>query len=128
MAFNPNDLTTNPVSRIRLEVGDTSAYPIFPDTVYTYYYQKNLEDELSAAIEVLEAIIQTVIISPDDVSVGDIQSADALVAFFNERLLQLRQKKFAKKGGDLVSPPLAIRSDRKNWDDLNNLFKGSGEH
>lgn len=124
MAFNPANLATNPIDRIRFEVGDTSQYPIFADAVYEYLYYKNDENENIASIEALEQIINTLIISPGEMKVGDVTEVSGMVEFFEGRLLALRQKQYIKVG-TLAVAPLAIRGDRKNWDDIDGIFKRS---
>lgn len=124
MAFNPDNLATSYVDRIRFEVGDTAQYSIFADSVYEYLYFKNSENEGIASIEALEQIINTLIISPGELKVGDVTEVGALVDFFEGRLIALRQKQYSPTG-QLASAPLAIRNDRQNWDDINGIFKRS---
>lgn len=125
MSFIPEDLAIDPVSRVRFEVGDTSQYPIFSDSVYDYIIIKNDGDEYVSAMEVLEKIITSLIISPSEFKVGNITDTESYVVFFEGRLEALRQTQY-RKAGQLSTTPLAVRSDRKNWDDLNSIFKRSG--
>lgn len=126
MAFNAEDLISSPIARVRFDVGDTSQYPIFSDSVYDYVISKNSGDELVSSIEMLDQIIGTLIVSPSEIKVGDITEAGALYDFFTERLAELRARRY-RKAGELGTVPLAIRSDRKNWNDIDSIFKGSNK-
>ena len=50
------DVTT-PEGRIRLRVGDVQDIQIFPDSIYTYYYQENNENENTTVKEMAYYIL-----------------------------------------------------------------------
>ena len=66
MSFDPNKLSSDPIQRIRLMVGDTTTFPMLEDSVYQFLYLSNNNDELATAIEAAESIINSLVLNPLD--------------------------------------------------------------
>ena len=66
MSFDPHKLSSDPIQRIRLMVGDTTTFPMLEDSVYQFLYLSNNNDELATAIEAAESIINSLVLNPLD--------------------------------------------------------------
>lgn len=117
-----NETTINPnsfVDRIRLIVGDfMKDEPYLPDSVYVWLYEKHKADEVDAAIEALESIINNIALSPSRWTIGEASEWNSNMPALQRRLDELKLKRKTTR------VPVIIRSDRKAWDDFNNLFGG----
>lgn len=107
----------NFVDKIRLIVGDYILdEPLLPDSVYVWLFEKYDGNEVEAAIEALESIINNIALSPSKWSLGEASEWGANMPALQKRLDDLKMK----RKGSIV--PVVIRSDRENWNDFNNLF------
>lgn len=122
MAFNANLLATSPIQRIRLLAGDTSDFPVLEDNVYSYMYEVNKYNELATAIDVVETIITILVINPVDLSVGENRQKDSSLADYKRVLTQLKTKNL-QDNTKTSRLPIMIKSDKVNWNELDNLFK-----
>lgn len=114
MAIDPN--TT--VGQMRLLTGDfIPEEPYLEDDIYTWFYEQNGNSVLKGSIEALESIINNIALSPERWVLGDASEERAAVNALERRLADLKLKEHR----GIV--PVIIRSDRKNWDDFDSLFK-----
>jgi hypothetical protein len=111
--LNPNNL----VDQMRLLTGDFIQDEFYlEDNVYLWFYQKNGNSILDGSIEALESIINYLSLTPESWSIGDQRETKQSLAGLERRLKGLQ----SKQGG--IKAPVIIRSDRKNWNDFDNLF------
>ena len=122
MSFDPNKLSSDPIQRIRLMVGDTTTFPMLEDSVYQFLYLSNNNDELATAIEAAESIINSLVLNPLDDSVGTASQKTRTLREMERRLTELQNKKIKDSSGS-QRIPVVIRTDRKDWNDINNIFK-----
>ncbi len=117
MSFEVNDLTTDPIQRVRLTTGDISDFPILEDGIYEYQiFLTDTEDE--AALECLDNIINFITLNPTQVALGDTTSiVYDLKAFENRRDALVKRINSDSTGNDKV--PVIIQTDRKDWNDFN---------
>lgn len=121
MSFNSGTLVSDPVSRVRLLVGDiVPDYPILDDTTYEYLTLINTS-ELSAAIEALEIILNFYSLSPDTEELGGVKGSGISVNRLEKQLTKLKAKFTADKTGT-GRVPMVLRSDRKDWSDFDNIW------
>lgn len=119
MAFNPNTIH----GQMRLLTGDFSSAgddPWLTDDIYLWFYQQANNSVLDGSIAALESIINQVALRPTSITNSDVsESWRDSVKTLSSRLDELK----LKKKGNVV--PMVIRSDRKNWNDFNDLFGNS---
>lgn len=119
MATMPSEL-----NQVRLMVGDTSQdLPYLADETYEWLLDSTGGDNalLRVACEALEMIINQIALSPQSVKTEEITEIGPLVAALETRLASLKLKRDAK-GAAVTRLPVMIKSDRSNWNDLNELF------
>lgn len=119
--------TLTDLQQIRLLVGDTSQdLPYLADETYEWVLATTGGQNylLNAACEALEMIINQVALSPQSVKTEEITEIGPLVAALELRLKSLQAKRDAANGaiGFGKSFPMLIKSDRKCWNDLDELF------
>lgn len=115
-------LATSYTSRIRLLVGDTDLeYSFLEDSVYEYLYFENGQNELDTAIAALENIINYIALNPSSETLGAVSGAGVTVLVLERRLDGLKGRKLKDASGS-KRIPIMIRSDRKDWSDINKLF------
>lgn len=116
MAFRELDLN-NYVDRIRFLVGDyILEEPYLHDSVYVWLYDSNGSDELEAAIEGLESIINNIALSPARWTIGDASEWNSNMPALQSRLAELKLRR------ETTKVPVVLKTDRKNWEDFNKLF------
>lgn len=112
----------NAITQIRLMVGDTSAdFVWLADETYEWILETH-PVQIDAAIEALEMIINQVALSPQSVQTEDIKETGPLVEALERRLKALKEKKVSNASGT-KGFPLIVHSDRKNWNDINSIFR-----
>lgn len=121
MSFNPNALATSPIQRVRLLTGDILDFSLLEDSVYQYLILKNDNNELDAAIEAVDNIINMLVFNPTDEDVGDVGQKTRSVSDFKTILQNLKDQKYldANKTRKI---PMMVRSDRTSWNDINKVF------
>lgn len=125
MSFDSGKLTTNPVDRIRLVVGDISPdWDLLDDSIYEYSYYNNNQDEMLTAIDCLENIINYYALNPTDETFGDVDSSIYGISTMEKRLKALKMKQGADKTGTSRIPIMIRGNKRKDWKDFNGLFGG----
>ncbi len=113
MNLDPNNI----VDQMRLNTGDfIEDEPFLQDDVYLWYFQENGNSVIDGSIAALESIISYIALSPSSWEIGDASEDRPSVQSLEARLVKLRAKRSNAK------VPVVIRSDRKNWDDINCLF------
>lgn len=112
--------TNSVVGRMRLLTGDYNNNEDdvwMADNLYTFFYQQANNSELDGAIAALESIINQIALRPTTVRNADAsESYSGTVEFLSARLADLK----LRKKSSVV--PVLIKSDRKNWNDFNELF------
>ena len=112
--------TNSVVGRMRLLTGDFNNNEDdvwLADNLYTFFYQQANNSELDGAIAALESIINQIALRPTTVRNADAsESYTGTVEMLSARLVELKQRKKS------TMVPVVIRSDRKNWNDFNELF------
>lgn len=112
------------LNRVRLLVGDTAQdLPYLADDTYTWLletYAGNTNYILQAAVASLEMIINQIALSPQSIKTEEIQEVGPLVAALEKRLDSLKKQRDAKT--TVARFPMLVKSDRADWDDLDNLF------
>ena len=119
MATLPSEL-----ARVRLMVGDTAQdFPYLADSTYEWLLDSTGGDNalLRVACEALEMIINQIALSPQSVKTEEITEIGPLVAALETRLASLKLKRDAQ-GAAVTRLPIMVKSDRGNWNDLNELF------
>lgn len=110
--------TPSAIQQLRFIVGDVSQdYPYLDDNSYQWLID-TYPIQLDAAVEALEMIINQIALSPQSVKTDAVTEVAPLVDSLERRLASLKAKKQVSNTGF----PLLVKSDRKNWDDLNALF------
>lgn len=113
MNLDPNNI----VDQIRLLTGDyIEDEPFLSDAIYLWFYQTKGNSVIDAAIEALESIINNLALSPEEWRIGDSSEVNRSITALESRLKDLRVR---KKG---TRVPIVFGSDRKNWNDFNELF------
>lgn len=113
MNLDPNNI----VDQIRLLTGDyIEDEPFLSDAIYLWFYQTKGNSVIDAAIEALESIINNLALSPEEWRIGDSSEVNRSITALESRLKDLRIR---KKG---TRVPIVFCSDRKNWNDFNELF------
>lgn len=116
MSFNPDDLTSDPIQRVRLLTGDISDFPILEDGVYEFQiFQAETED--LAALECLDNIINFITLNPTQVSLGDTTSIVYDLRAFERRRSALLDRINSQAAGT-GKVPILISTDRKDWSDF----------
>lgn len=111
--LNPNVF----VDRMRLLTGDTNKdEPYLEDSIYVWMYGQNGNSELDGAIQALNSIINQIVLNPEEWRMGDISERQGTLTMLKGRLEELEKSKYP------TSVPVVLRSDRKNWNDFNELF------
>lgn len=115
-------LSTSYIARIRLTVGDTDVeYAFLDDSVYEFLYFENAQNELDTAIAALENIINYIALNPTAEALGAVSGSGVTVLTLEARLNELKSRK-TKDAKGIKRIPIMIRSDRKDWSDINKLF------
>ncbi len=121
MSYNPNTLTTDPVQRIRLLVGDIYSFPLLEDGTYEYLYLTNNSNELDAGIAACEIIINMLVLNPQTEDVGDVGQGSMSVKSLQSILKKLENRKILD-GNKVRKIPAIIKTDRSGWSDLDSLY------
>lgn len=122
MSFNSTTLNTNVRNRVRLLVGDVADIPWLDDGVYNYTIDKNEGDELKAAYDVLSYVESRITLEPVRSSNGFVDEERPLLLYIEKRKKELLTD-IAKRDGRYAIP-VVVRSDRKNWNDIDSIFNG----
>lgn len=122
MSFNSTTLNTNIRNRVRLLVGDVADIPWLDDGVYNYTIDKNEGDELKAAYDVLSYVESRITLEPVRSSNGFVEEERPLLLYIEKRKKELLTD-IAKRDGRYAIP-VVVRSDRKNWNDIDSIFNG----
>ena len=110
--------TPSAIQQLRLIVGDVSLdYPFLDDNTYQWLID-TYPLQLNAAVEALEMIINQIALSPQSIKTDAVTEVGPLVASLEKRLSSLKAKKQISSSGF----PMVVKSDRKSWSDLDNLF------
>jgi hypothetical protein len=110
--------TPTAIQQLRLMVGDVAQdLPFLEDNTYQWLLDSTTT-QLDAAVEALEMIINQIALSPQSVRTEDIAEVGPMVVALESRLTSLKAKRQATKNGF----PMIVKSDRKDWNDLNELF------
>lgn len=120
MSFNGSQLNTNPRQRVRLLIGDVANIPWLDDSVYNYILTKNSNDELQSAVELLQYVESRIILEPTTYTTGFTSEERPVIEYIANRIKQLKVD-LAKRDGT-YSPPVVVRSDRKDWKDIEGIF------
>lgn len=116
MAFNPNTIH----GQMKLLTGDFSSAgdePWLTDDIYLWFYAQANNSVLDGSIAALESIINQIALRPVSVTNADVsESWTGTVEVLSARLTSLK----LKKKGTVI--PVLIKSDRRNWNDFNELF------
>lgn len=116
MSFDVNNLTTDPIQRVRLLTGDISDFPILEDGVYEYQiFETDTEQE--AALECLDNIINFIVLNPTQVGLGDATSVVYDLKAFEDRRTALQRKINSDTNG-VEKTPIIISTDREDWSDF----------
>lgn len=116
------------VKQIRLMVGDTSQdLPYLDDDTYEWILTSTPSGGnflLNSAVEALEMIINQIALSPQSVKTEEITEIGPLVAALEVRLNSLKSRRDAANStiGFGKPFPMMIKSDRKGWNDFDELF------
>lgn len=121
MSFNPNALATSSIQRVRLLTGDILDFSLLEDSVYQYLILKNDNNELDAAIEAVENIINMLVFNPTDEDVGDVGQKTRSVNDFKTILNNLKDQKYLD-ANKTRAIPMMLRSDRTSWTDIDKIF------
>lgn len=116
MSFNPNDLGSDPIQRVRLLTGDVGDDPILDDNVYEFQILQ-YNNEIDAAIVVLENIISYITVNPQQEKIGNVEFQQYELKEFEKRRRELINKKVSN-GNLFNKAPVIIKSDRKDWNDF----------
>lgn len=107
------------LQQVRMEIGDTDPEEQYlDDDQITFYLQQSGNSVIKASIECLETIIAAIALAPSSLKVGAITETAPELAGLERRLAYLKEKK-AKGSGRL---PIVVKSDRKNWNDVDELY------
>lgn len=113
MNLDPNNI----VDQMRLLTGDfIEDEPFLNDAIYLWNYAESGNSVIDGSIAALESILAYIALSPTSWDIGDASEDRPSVVDLEKRLLKLREKRSGAK------VPMLMRSDRKNWDDINSLF------
>lgn len=117
------------VKQIRLLIGDTSQdLPYLADETYEWILTTSTgqggDYQLVAACEALEMIINQIALSPQSIKTEEITEIGPLVAALELRLKSLKAKRDAAAAqyGFGKSFPMMVKSDRRGWNDFDELF------
>lgn len=122
MAFNSFNLNASARNRVRLLVGDVADIPWLDDAVYNFTLDQNDGDELRAAYDVLRYVESRITLEPMNSNNGFIDETRPMILYIEKRKKEL-QADIAKRDGTYAIP-LVVRSDRKNWNDIDDIFDG----
>lgn len=112
----------NNITQIRLMVGDTNAdFVWLADETYQWLIETQAT-LIDAAIEALEMIINQVALSPQSVRTEDLTEVGPLVDALERRLDALKAKRSSATSATRGFP-MIIKSDRKNWDDIDSIYR-----
>lgn len=123
MSYNPNLLATDPIQRIRLMVGDIYSFPLLEDGTYDYLYLINEGNELDAAINAVEIIINMLVLNPKDEAVGGVNQKQVSVSDLQAVLQKLQDRKDldAQKVRKI---PTIIKANKQGWKKFDALYGG----
>lgn len=107
------------LEQVRLQIGDVDEEEQYlDDDQIMFFLQDNSNVVLDASIACLEVIIASIALAPAQLKVGAITEYAPEIAGLENRLKALKEKK-AKGSGKM---PFLVHSDRRNWDDIDNLY------
>lgn len=108
--------------QVKYKVGDVSAtYPFLQSSIYDWLLEKHNDNVTKAAIEALEMIINQIALSPESLETDAVRELRPSVPVLEKRLLALK-KELTENALGRSRFPMLIHSDRKNWDDFDELF------
>lgn len=116
-------LATDAIARVRLLTGDLEETdPILDDGTYEYILLNNNSNELDTAIECLEVILTYLTVNPAWQELGSVSYRNMNLEMVESRIANLKQRKTldAAKSKKI---PIMVRTDRKNWNDIDAIFK-----
>lgn len=122
MSFNSFNLQTSVRNRVRLLVGDVAEIPWLDDAVYNYAVGSNDGDEYKAAYDVLRWVESRITLEPTTADNGVIREERPLLEYIAKRKKELLDD-IAKRDGT-YTVPVVVKSDRKNWNDIDSIFNG----
>lgn len=116
MSFDVNDLTTDPIQRVRLLTGDIGDFPILEDGIYEFQiFQFPTEEE--AALECLDNIINYITLNPTQTVLGSAAQVQYDLSVFERRRSALINK-INTDTSNKTKVPVVISTDRKDWSDF----------
>lgn len=118
--FDSDKLSTDPIQRIRLMVGDITEFPLLEDSVYEYLYYVNDTNEVKTAIEALNNIITALVTNPADERIGSIDVKTSTLQMLTDNLRRLEDKEYEDKQG-VKRIPMKV-SKATAWTGLDLLY------
>lgn len=122
MSFRSTTLNVNIRNRVRLLVGDVADIPWLDDGVYNYVIDQNNGDELKAAYDVLRYVESRITLEPSTSVANGYEETRPMLLYIEKRKKEL-EVDIAKRDGTYAIP-VVVRTDRKNWNDIDIIFKG----
>lgn len=116
--FDANRLNTT--DQIRLMTGDVEDPALFSDSVYEFTYLKTGNNELLAAIQMLENIITYLTVSPSSNQFGSVSTSTLNLRDLEGRLIKLKAQLTDKGSG--VRVPMMLKNSRDGWSEFNKLY------
>lgn len=115
--------TPDNITQVRLTVGDTNNDIVWlDDNTYQWLLESNGNRVIDAAIEALEMIINQVALAPQSVQTEDVREVGPAVDALERRLTNLKAKR-SSNTAVTRGFPMIIKSDRKNWDDIDSIYR-----
>lgn len=115
--------TPDNITQVRLTVGDTNNDLVWlEDNTYQWLLESNGNRVIDAAIEALEMIINQVALAPQSVQTEDVREVGPAVDALERRLTNLKAKR-SSNTAVTRGFPMIIKSDRKNWDDIDSIYR-----
>lgn len=116
-------MAMNNIDQVRLQIGDLDEEEQYlDDDQITFFLQENGNKVMDASIACLEVIIASIALSPESLKVGEITEYAPKL----EGLERLLAALIAKKNKGSGKMPFVVKSDRRNWCDIDNLYSRTG--
>lgn len=114
MSLNPETI----VGQMRLNTGDfIEGSQYLEDSIYLWLYEEHNRSVIDGSIAALESIINYLALSPQSWTLDNASETRQSLDSLESRLVSLRAKKRSNV------PAMVIRTDRKDWDDFDKVFK-----